>query len=89
MVETPILIGVDCGRTAAAGEVVGTGLSKVEAPPRSVCAKAMPTSTKADCDSGIVVLGGVVGIATNGAGCGSGIVELEGVVGRLTMTVIR
>lgn len=67
MVETPILIGVDCGRTAAAGEA----------------------STEADCDSGIVVLGGVVGIATNGAGCGSGIVELEGVVARLTMTVIR
>lgn len=72
MVETPILIGVDCGKTAVTGEVVGT--SKVEAPPGSVC-KAMPTSTEADCDSGIVVLGGVVGIATNGAGCGSGIVE--------------
>jgi len=89
MVEMPNLIGVDCGRTAVAGEVVGTGLSKVEAPPRGVCAKAMPTSTEADCDSGIVVLGGVVGISTNRAGCGSGIVEFEGMVGGLTMTLIR
>jgi hypothetical protein len=75
----PILIRVDCGRTAVAGEVVGTGLSKVKAPPGSVC-KAMPTSTEADYES----IGGVVGIATNRAGCGSGIVE--GVVAR---TAIR